>query len=142
MHIHTDSRPVSPIAVRGFTLIEMMIVVVIIGILSAVALPAYRDYVARGYISEATGALSELRTRAEQWYADNRTYAGYGCVPTDAPQHFTVACALDTNTYTITATGTGTMAGYTYTVNQSNAKTSTTPESSGSCWITKKGGSC
>jgi type IV pilus assembly protein PilE len=142
MSICIDSRHASPIAARGFTLIEMMIVIVIIGILSAVALPAYRDYVARGYISEATGALSELRTRAEQWYADNRTYVGYGCTPTDTPQHFTVNCALDVNTYTITATGTGVMAGYSYTVNQSNAKTSTTPESSGSCWITKKGGSC
>lgn len=127
---------------RGFTLIELMIAIVIIGILSAVALPSYRDYVARGYVSEATAALAELRTRAEQWYADNRTYVGYGCTPSAVPKHFTVTCDLDINTYTITATGTGVMADYSYTVNQSNAKTSTTPESSGACWITKKGGSC
>lgn len=128
--------------VQGFTLIELMIAIVIVGILSAVALPSYRDYVARGYITEATAALSELRTRAEQWYADNRTYVGASCTPSALPQHFTLGCDLNANTYTLTATGTGTMADYSYTVNQANAKTSTTPESSGSCWITRKGGSC
>jgi type IV pilus assembly protein PilE len=129
-------------ASRGFTLVEMLIVVLIIGLLAAVALPAYRDYVARGFISEATAALAELRTRAEQWYADKRTYVGFSCAPTSTPQHFTLACNQDINTFDITATGTSNMAGYSYTINQSNARTSTTPTSSGPCWITKKGGSC
>lgn len=126
----------------GFSLIELMIAVVIISILSAIALPAYQDYVARAHITEATSALSELRTRAEQRFADQRTYVGMACTPTEPPERFTVTCDLDVNTYTLTATGTGQMAGYEYTIDQSNAKTSATPESSGDCWITKKGGTC
>lgn len=129
-------------AVRGFTLIEMLIVVVITAILAAVALPAYQDYIARGHITEATAALAELRTRAEQWFADKRTYVGFSCTPSQVPKHFSVVCDTNVNTFTITATGTGSMAGYSYSIDQTNAKTSTTPESSGPCWITKKAGSC
>ncbi len=126
----------------GFSLIELMIAVAIIGVLSAIAVPAYQDYVKRGQITEATSTLSELRTRAEQWFADRRTYVGFSCTPTQAPAKFTVTCASDVNTYTLTATGTGQMDGYLYTINETNAKSSTTPNSSGACWITKNGGSC
>lgn len=135
-------QPLDRSAERGFTLVEMLIVIVIVAILSAVALPAYQDYIARGHIAQATGALAELRTRAEQWFADRRTYVGFSCTPTETPTQFTLACNQDVNTFTITATGTGSLAGYSYTINQANARTSTTPTSSGPCWITKKGGSC
>jgi type IV pilus assembly protein PilE len=127
---------------KGVTLIELMIVAAIVAMLAAVALPAYQNYVARGHISEATGTLSELRVRAGQWFADRRTYVGFSCTPTDPPKMFAVACEQDVNTFLITATGSGVMNGYSYTVDHANAKTSTTPTSSGSCWITKNGGSC
>jgi len=126
----------------GFTLIELMIVVAIVSILSAIAYPAYQEHIARGHISEATGALSDLRTRAEQWYADNRTYDGASCTPKQAPQKFAVTCAYAGNTYTLTATGNSIMAGYLYRIDHTGAKNSTTPGSSGACWIMKKGGSC
>ena len=136
------SNPFKLQRVQGFTLVELLVAVVIISILSAVAIPAYTDYVARAHITEATNALSELRTRAEQRFADTRTYAGASCTPSSVPKHFTVTCDTAANTYTLTATGTGVMVDYNYTVNQLNAKTSSTPTSSGACWITKKGGSC
>ena len=68
---------------RGFTLIELMIVMAIIAILGAVAIPAYRDYVVRSRLSGAASGLSEARVRMEQFYADSRTYAagGGGCGP-------------------------------------------------------------
>lgn len=137
---HSASRTVT--AQRGFSLMELMIAVAIVSILAAIAIPAYQDYVARGHIVEATGAISELRTRAEQWFADRRTYVGFSCTPSEPPKRFALACNQDVNTFTITATGSGTMSDYSYTINQSNIKTSTTPNSSGACWIMKNGGTC
>ncbi len=69
--------------VKGFTLIEVMIVVAIVAVLAAIALPNYSDYIKRGKIIEATSALSDARTRFNQFYLDHRTYVG-GCDPLPA----------------------------------------------------------
>lgn len=58
----------------GFTLIEIMVVVVIIGILAAIAVPQYTQYVQRSRLVEASSLLSGLRVQLEQFYQDNRTY--------------------------------------------------------------------
>ena len=58
---------------RGFTLIELMIVVAIIGILAAVAIPAYSDYTARAQVSEAMSLTSGLKTPLIEWITDKGT---------------------------------------------------------------------
>ena len=127
---------------RGFTLIELMIVVVVVALLSSVAIPSYTSYVARGKLIEATSGLSNGRVKMEQFFQDNRTYVG-GPAPATT-ENFTFAVSGPSNTaYTITATGRGSMSAYSYTIDQSNTKTSNTPwGNSTSCWVVKKGGGC
>ena len=59
----------------GFTLLELMIAVVIVGILAAVAYPSYQSYVGRGYRAEAHSALHRLANLQEQYFLDQRQYA-------------------------------------------------------------------
>lgn len=61
---------------QGFTLIELMIVVAIIGILAAIALPAYQDYTARSQFSEAVNLAGGLKTVVADVYADKGTLMG------------------------------------------------------------------
>jgi type IV pilus assembly protein PilE len=131
---------------KGFTLIELMITVVIIGILAAVAMPSYQTYVIRGNIPEAGSGLSELRLRIEQYFADNRTYVTFTCPSPSQSKNFTFTCpALADNTYSIQATGKSTtnVASFTYTIDQNGTRTSATPwGNSNTCWVNKPDGGC
>ena len=130
---------------KGFTLIELMIVVAIIGILSMVAVPAYSNYVIRGKLVEGTSTLADSRIKLEQSFQDNRTYANYVC-PT-ATKYFTYACNLGASTYTVTATGKAPLSDFIYTIDQDNNKRTTGLKSGwgttpANCWITSAGGTC
>lgn len=134
---------------KGFTLIEVMIAVVIVGILAAVALPSYTQYVKSGNAQEAPSNLLAMKTQAEQYYADHPAtgYASFPCTAPASASKFDYTCGTPTkDAFTITATGkAGTnIAGWTYTINQSGARASSAIDgaSSTSCWITKSGGSC
>lgn len=132
----------------GFTLIELMIVVAIVGILSALAFPAYTDYVLRGKLSEAHANLLTIRSAAEQYFQDNRTYIGYPCNAANT-KYFTYSCTnLTATTYTVVATGVAAQGtgDFTYTIDQSNTRATTNKPANwstpGACWIMKKNGQC
>lgn len=136
----------------GFTLIELLIAVAIVGVLAAIALPAYNQYVVRGKLTEAYSNLLAIRTQSEQWFQDNRTYAGMPCSTTNA-RYFGYGCSnLSPTTYTITATGIAgsDVAGFVFTIDQSNARATTISGAAAtkgwtgnaSCWIVRKNGGC
>lgn len=149
---------------RGFTLIEVMIVVAIVAILAALALPSYRDYILRGKLVDATTLLSAGRANMERYFQDNRTYAQQSTSiypPCDALAagrtlgSFTLTCttpaAPNATTYVLTAQGSGQTANFTYTVDQVGAQTTAisangpwpaVAASVTTCWIVKRGQSC
>jgi type IV pilus assembly protein PilE len=133
---------------RGFTLIELMVVVTIVAVLASVALPSYSEHLLRARIADATTNLQSMRTAAERHYQNNRTYVGMPCTAVEATTLFSFSCGTPTATaYAITATGTLSMAGFRYSIDQANQRTTVAVPmgwsgASATCWVIRKGGTC
>lgn len=138
---------------QAYTLVELMIVLVIAGILGAVAYPSYRDHLIRGAIPQATGGLALYAMRMEEYYQDNRSYtdSNKACGAT-APvtEKFSFSCKPDSTgqSYVLTATGAeNDLAAFSYTLDHNgNENTIALPKDWGTvpvnCWIQKKSSSC
>ncbi len=142
-------------SLSGFTLIEVMIVVAIIAIISAVAIPGYQEYVMRGRLQEGLTGMMAKQVQLEMWFQDRRTYVGAPACANDTRNvNFDFSCngSEAAGTFTLTAVGKGTLSGFQFTVDQANTRT-TQPGPSGlpagwtlpvpnNCWVSRKGGKC
>ncbi|MCM8827803.1 MAG: prepilin-type N-terminal cleavage/methylation domain-containing protein, partial [Candidatus Omnitrophica bacterium] len=100
---------------KGFTLIELMVVVIIVGILAAVAIPIYRSNIKKAAASEGAALLGAVLTAQKVYYAENNTYTTTKTnlnVETTGNKYFTdyTVSSADANGFTATTSGTGAAA--------------------------------
>ena len=142
-----------------------MVVVAIVAILAAIALPSYRDYILRGQLVDATNLLSAGRANMERYFQDNRTYATVTAGTIEPPcssaipvaqrtlKDFVMTCtgtgAPTATAYTLTAQGSNQTANFSYTVDQTGVQTTTITSggpwpavAAAACWVTKRGQTC
>jgi type IV pilus assembly protein PilE len=115
---------------EGVTLIEVMVVVAIVGMLAAIAIPAYNDYITRSRRSDAFTALETVRAAQEMFRAERGLYQPVlgslpGCSANMAGDNYTIDfSAVTATTFTVRATPKNQQAGdFTFTVDQNGDKT-------------------
>lgn len=110
-------------SLRGFTLIELMITVAIVGILAAIAFPAYTAYIARGRRAEVRAEVLKAEGWMERFYSENNRYANnvannantgftakFSSVPSTGAANYSITLVVTTASYTITAAPLNSMA--------------------------------
>jgi type IV pilus assembly protein PilE len=129
---------------RGFSLIELMIVIAVVAILASIAVPSYRQYVLRAHRTEAKAALLNVAAAQEKFYLQNNTYttaltaappAGLGIAATTRNGYYNIAIGgADNTSFSVTATATGAQTKdarcLTFTINELGVKTATNSD----CW--------
>lgn len=86
---------------KGFTLIELMIVIAIIGILAAIAIPQFSAYRMRAYNAAAQSDLKNCATAQEAYFVDEQTYGGHADLTLNTSQNVELTATGGTGTYTI-----------------------------------------
>jgi type IV pilus assembly protein PilE len=127
---HAQPLPTTPGARGGFTLIELMIIVAVIGILAAMALPSFLDSVRKGRRAEAMAALTQVQQAQERWRANNGSYADNDKLTVAAADGGLGLSDTTSNGYYGVAISEATAIGYTLTA---TAKSGTSQASDGKC---------
>lgn len=110
------------IRMKGVTLIELMIVIVVVAILASVAVPSYRQYVLRSHRVEAKTALLNLAAAQEKHYLVNNTYAAQAALATAPPAGLGLSVTTENGWYTVAITAAD-AAGFTATATATGTQT-------------------